>query len=602
MLRMTCPTVLIAALLTAAATPVPAADLPSRPEELDKLLRQLEKDITAVRGLKFKEPVAARVIARPAGAARGIQGYYSTKDKRLYLYDDVRGAYRHGVLVHEMVHALQDQHFGLDKLHATSFGSDAELARAALVEGDATLTMIELLRKDQPRVVAMLDAPLAKARNLQNAFLYAQGARYVQALKKRGGWAAVNARYRFPPDSTAAVLHPEGVAAIDLGPGKVRGELALIALLSAHPQTAAQAVPTAAGWRGDRVIEDNGSSAWVVAFATDEQARRFQSALVRLHVAREPGLETIRAELGDVVWRQPKGGVLAVQVRGSRVHELRAPDDKAYRALRERVEGPPELVIHATAEKRTLTFGELTDRLMKADLVCVGEQHDSELTHRVQLQIIKALFARDERLGVGMEMFQRPFQKALDRYGRGDITEEELLRASEYQKRWGYDWSLYRPVVDFCRRNAVPLAALNAPREITRKVSKVGYEGLSAAEKEELGQVDFHVKAHRDHWFERLARMHGRAKAPAAEKERSYQVMTIWDEVMGASAAAFQKERRLRRLVVLAGSGHVERGFGIPDRAAKRTGGKAVTVRIVVGGEPAKVLADPAADFVLLVK
>ena len=49
---------------------------------------------------------------------------------------------------------------------------------------------------------------------------------------------------------------------------------------------------------------------------------------------------------------------------------------------------------------------------MEADLVCVGETHDSDLHHRVQLQIIKALFARDERLGVGMEMFQRPFQSS----------------------------------------------------------------------------------------------------------------------------------------------------------------------------------------------
>src|SRR5262249_44862680 len=160
----------------------------------------------------------------------------------LYLYDDISGAYRRGVLIHEMVHALQDQHFGLAKLHQASFGSDAELARAALVEGDATFTMIELLKKEQPRVAAMLDAPLGKAKNLQNAFLYAQGARYVKALKERGGWGRVNAAYRFPPRSTAAVLHPEGVPVIDLGPGKTYGEFGVIKLLAENPQTAALAV------------------------------------------------------------------------------------------------------------------------------------------------------------------------------------------------------------------------------------------------------------------------------------------------------------------------------------------------------------------------
>jgi aminopeptidase N len=224
------------------------------------------------------------------------------------------------------------------------------------------------------------------------------------------------------------------------------------------------------------------------------------------------------------------------------------------------------------------------------------------LHHQVQLQVIRSLFARDERLGVGMEMFQRPYQKDIDRYFRGETMEEDFLKATEYRERWGFDWSLYRPIAEFCRKNSVPLAALNVPRELTRRLSKVGHKGLTDDEKQQLGEVDFHVKAHRDYWYERLAKMHGQKDVPEEQKEKSYQVMTAWDEYMGASAALFQKERRLRRLVVLAGSGHIERGFGIPARAVKRTGGKVATLRVEVGGDLDKVLTDPAADFVLIVK
>jgi uncharacterized iron-regulated protein len=54
---------------------------------------------------------------------------------------------------------------------------------------------------------------------------------------------------------------------------------------------------------------------------------------------------------------------------------------------------------------------------------------------------------------------------------------------------------------------------------------------------------------------------------------------------------------------VLAGSGHVERGFGIPRRAAKRTGGKVLTVTTLLGGEVEKVKKDEGlADFVLIVR
>src|SRR5262249_8516397 len=155
----------------------------------------------------------------------------------------------------------------------------------------------------------------------------------------------------------------------------------------------------------------------------------------------------------------------------------------------------------------------------------------------------------------GMEMFQKPYQGPLDRYLGGAIDEGELLRVTEYRQRWGFDWALYRPIVEFCRKNGGALAALNVPRELTARVSRVGYDKLTEAEKKQLGPIDFQLKEHRDYWYERLSKMHGQGKASPEQKERGYQVMTLWDDFMAASAASFQQERRLRRLVVLAGSG-----------------------------------------------
>src|ERR1700722_6282868 len=140
-------------------TVAPAADAPD--DGPAATVRKLEKDIAAVRGLAYKAPVVAKVIPRPKEETKKIQGYYSIKDKTLFVYDDVSGSYERGVLIHEMVHVLQDQHFGLDKLHDSDGDDDAQLAKDALIEGDATFTMIEVLKKDQPKVAAMLDAPLA---------------------------------------------------------------------------------------------------------------------------------------------------------------------------------------------------------------------------------------------------------------------------------------------------------------------------------------------------------------------------------------------------------------------------------------------------------
>src|SRR5690606_19169315 len=126
-----------------------------------------------------------------------------------------------------------------------------------------------------------------------------------------------------------------------------------------------------------------------------------------------------------------------------------------------------------TRDGKNLTWGAFLDRLAEVELVCIGETHNSEMHHRVQLQVVKGLFALDHRLGVGMEMFQRPYQSHLDDFLAGRIGEKEMLEKTEYAKRWGYDWDLYRPIVDFCKRNDIPVAALNAPRELTRRVSEV---------------------------------------------------------------------------------------------------------------------------------
>ncbi len=504
-------------------------------EELQKAVQRLEKQIAEVRGLPFKNPVIAKVIPRPADAPKGVQGYYSLAEKALFVYDDIAGNYERGVLIHEMVHAWQDQHFGLAKLHQGSFGSDAELALAALIEGDATFTMIETLKKDQPAVAKMLDAPLEKAKNPRNAFLYGQGARYVKALKDRGGWAAVNAAYKNPPKTTAAILFPGTFrSTIHLGPGQSKGAFGIIEKLATHPQTASVAIESACGWIGDRLVEDKDAQAWIVAFSTPEQARKFQQASAQLRKALSPKHTILSDGPNGQILQEADGIVHANLFSETRVWLMKATTPKQLQDMRDRLESPP-LGVWSYPDKRFLSFGQFIDKLSDADLICVGENHDSELHHHVQLRVIKGLFANDERLGVGMEMFQRPFQKTLDAYIRGESVEDAFLKDSEYRQCWGVDWSLYRPIIEFSRKNRIPVAALNVPRELTQWLSQVGHANLTDEEKTQLGEIDFNVKAHRDYWFERLGKMHGKVELPQEQKERSYQVMTAWDSFMAGS-------------------------------------------------------------------
>jgi hypothetical protein len=53
---------------------------------------------------------------------------------------------------------------------------------------------------------------------------------------------------------------------------------------------------------------------------------------------------------------------------------------------------------------------------------------------------------------------------------------------------------------------------------------------------------------------------------------------------------------------VLAGSGHIDRWFGIPHRAARRTGGKVLTVHLAEPGNLGKLKKEPPADFIVVVR
>lgn len=209
-------------------------------------------------------------------------------------------------------------------------------------------------------------------------------------------------------------------------------------------------------------------------------------------------------------------------------------------------------------------------------IVYVGEYHDRFAHHNVQLQVIKSLHKKDPKLAIGMEMFQRPFQKTLDDYMGGTIDEREFLKRSEYFKRWGFDYNLYKPIIDFARAEKVPVIALNLTREIVEKVSKSGMDALSEEEKKALPQqMDFSDDDYRG----RLKQVFSQHKnSDDRSFEFFYQAQILWDETMAESIDQYLKQRPDLRMVVLAGGGHIAFESGIPLRAFRRNSEPYVTV------------------------
>jgi aminopeptidase N len=238
--------------------------------------------------------------------------------------------------------------------------------------------------------------------------------------------------------------------------------------------------------------------------------------------------------------------------------------EETSRGVKEELLKPPVAVEISNLK----TFAGVMERVAGKKIIYVGENHDQFSHHVMELEVIKDLRRRGKKMAIGMEMFQRPFQKALDDYIEGRIDERELLKKTQYFKRWGLDYNLYRPILQFARSERIPVVALNLSQEIVDKVFQGGLDSLSEEEKKWVpSQMDFSDDAYRER-LKKAFQEHG--DPGTGNFNFFYQAQILWDETMSESVDEFLKAHPTDQMVVLAGNGHLAYGSGIPKRTARR--------------------------------
>ena len=156
-----------------------------------------------------------------------IAGLYDPDSQEFFIADWNSPADERMVMSHELAHALQDQHFHIDKwTDAAKPNDDGELARDAVLEGSAMAAMVDyqLGGKGSIRDLGDFDPSLlmgdvdsspelAKApKVLQDELLfpYLAGIRFAQhVLKASNGWPDFHKVFERPPVSTQQILHPD---------------------------------------------------------------------------------------------------------------------------------------------------------------------------------------------------------------------------------------------------------------------------------------------------------------------------------------------------------------------------------------------------------
>lgn len=247
-----------------------------------------------------------------------------------------------------------------------------------------------------------------------------------------------------------------------------------------------------------------------------------------------------------------------------------------------------------------LAFESIIAELAEARVVYLAETHDRYGDHLLQLRAIKALHQQNPKLAIAMEMFARPRQPVLDAYLAGKLDEAEFLKQSGWFRNWGFDYRLYRGIIDFAREQKLPLIALNLEKGVTGKVfRKGGVAALNAEERQQLPldpdrELDLTLPGYRER-LEKVFSQHQGEEQAAGEFEHFLQAQALWDETMAATAADFLRTNPDYRLAVVVGQGHTDKRNAIPPRLARRLAARQAVIAADQGTS-----ADPAAADYLI--
>ncbi len=140
--------------------------------------------------------------------------------------------------------------------------------------------------------------------------------------------------------------------------------------------------------------------------------------------------------------------------------------DRKYRPADNGIRTPITEAPGGVATAQLSSFDELIDKLDHHQLIYIGETHTSRADHLLQLMIIEALHRKNPNLAIGMEMFPRSSQPALDEYIQdSDLSEAAFLRESRYHEVWGYDYRFFRPIFCVCEENTKSTLSVSMLKE-----------------------------------------------------------------------------------------------------------------------------------------
>src|SRR5579871_6444911 len=238
----------------------------------------------------------------------------------------------------------------------------------------------------------------------------------------------------------------------------------------------------------------------------------------------------------------------------------------------------PDYTIFAGREMmQPSSLDAMTTQLAAADVVFVGENHDHKQGHALELTLLTEMHRSNPAVVLSLEMFERDVQEVVDEYLEDFITESSFLQAARPWPNYKDD---YRPLVEFCKQNHLPVIAANAPRRYVNIVSRKGQQSLKPlprTAKAYLAPLPYSMEipaGYEKQLDEVFGAPHGEdphatapASAPSMPSAANLKAARgLWDATMADSIARAVRRHPGHRILQMNGCMHSDSGYGIADR------------------------------------
>ncbi|WP_435335201.1 Hvo_1808 family surface protein [Haloarchaeobius sp. TZWWS8] len=307
-----------------------------------------------------------------------VLGFYKAGSDTIVIVTDdpEQSTVSNTTFVHELVHALQDQHFDIKAVKKGATTQDKQLASNGLIEGEANYVEALYLERCKAGTWECVKSPKKASGGsrgdvnlgiLVTIFQpYSDGPWFVHQQVESSGWGAMNELWKSPPVSSSAIIHGDGITSpvnvtvedrarngwktFEHGTDTV-GEASIFTMFwyqqrqynitatdtsnfgtkSGTYDTYDYRSQPSTGWVGDAVLpyqkDGEYGHVWVTEWATEADAEEFRTAyaaVIEGHGGNEVGQGTYVIPSGGFAdaYRVERSGTTVTVVNGPRLSDL----------------------------------------------------------------------------------------------------------------------------------------------------------------------------------------------------------------------------------------------------------------------------------------